>query len=326
MNKPFDLIIRDYMKKIELHLHLDGSVRIETASEILGIDYDTCKINMEAKGLSSLDEYLTRFSYPIKVMQTYENIKRVSHELALDLISDEVIYAEVRFAPIFHQNEGLSLVEICKAALDGFSLESDKIKINLILCMMRNESYENNKKIIDLYLKHIDPRIVALDLAGSETLFPNKMFTNLFDEIKEKNIPFTIHSGEVDNLENIKIALDYGFKRIGHGINIYRNKDLIKLAKKKKVLLEVCFTSNVDTLSVESHLRHPLGFLYKQGLNLSINTDNRTVSRTTLNLEYERINAYFDITDKELKRMNIKAMKYSFADNNTKKEIIKLLK
>ena len=115
------------MKKIELHLHLDGSVRISTASELLGIDIDTCEKQMRGKNLSSLDEYLTRFDLPIKVMQSYDNLKRVAYELALDLIDDEVIYAEVRFAPIFHTSK-LSLEDVCKAVLAGFDMVKDKIK------------------------------------------------------------------------------------------------------------------------------------------------------------------------------------------------------
>ena len=133
------------MKKIELHLHLDGSVRISTASEILGIDIETATNKMRGKNLKSLDEYLTRFDLPIEVMQSYDNLKRVAYELALDLIDDEVIYAEVRFAPIFHTKVH-NLEEVCKAVLDGFDLVKDKIKINLILCMMRHLPFSETKK------------------------------------------------------------------------------------------------------------------------------------------------------------------------------------
>ena len=313
------------MKKIELHVHLDGSVRIETVSELLGIDLKTCKKNMVGKKLKSLDEYLTRFDYPVKVMQSYANIKRVAHELALDLIKDDVIYAEVRFAPILHTSI-LSLENVCKAVLEGFDLEKKKIKINLILCMMRHESKENNLKIIDLYLKHLDDRIVGLDLAGSETLFPNEKFTDLFKIINEKRIPFTIHSGEVKLINNIKIALDNDIRRIGHGINIIHNKKLIDEAIKKNVLLEICPTSNVDTFNCKEYKDHPIKKLYDLGLNISINTDDRTVSNITLKKEYSLLKQYFGFTNDDFKRINICAMNHSFADNNTKKEIIELLK
>lgn len=313
------------MRKVELHIHLDGSVRVKTASEILGIDYDTCYKAMTGKNLKSLDEYLTRFDYPIKVMQTYDNIKRVSFELAEDLIKDEVVYAEVRFAPIFHTSF-LSLEEVCKAVLDGFNMLKDKIKINLILCMMRHLSFSENKKIIDLYNKHIDKRIVALDLAGSEQLFPNELFTDLFEIIKKDKIPFTIHSGEVNLVNNIKIALDNNFKRIGHGINIINDKKLIELAKKKNVLFEVCPTSNIDTFNVDSYESHPIRKLYDAGLNISINTDDRTVSNITLNEEYGLLKRYFKFTDSELININIDAMKHSFASSYTKKKTIELLK
>ena len=258
-------------------------------------------------------------------MQTYDNIKRVAYELAEDLIKDEVVYAEVRFAPIFHTSI-LSLDEVCKAVLDGFSMAKDKIKINLILCMMRHLNFNDNKKIIDLYLKHIDKRIVALDLAGSEQLFPNELFTDLFEIIKKENIPFTIHSGEVNLVNNVKIALDNNFKRICHGINIVKDNNLIEIAKKKNVLLEVCPTSNIDTFNVDSYETHPIKKLYDIGLNISINTDNRTVSNITLNEEYSLLKRYFKFSDNDLKNININAMKHSFASNYIKKRIIELLK
>lgn len=312
------------MKKIELHVHLDGSLRIETVSELLNIPYDDCKKHMIGKNLSSLDEYLTRFDYPIKAMQTYDNLKRVSYELALDLIKDDIVYAEVRFAPIFHTSK-LSLEEVCKAVLDGFDLVKDRIKINLILCMMRHLPYTENKKIIDLYLKHIDKRIVGLDLAGSENLFPNNKFTDIFSDIKTNNIPFTIHTGEVKIMENIKSALDNNFTRIGHGINIINDKNLIDEAIKKDVLLEICPTSNIDTFNCDKYDNHPIRKLYDLGLNISINTDDRTVSDITLDKEFLNLMQIFNFTVIDFKKININSMKHSFADDKTKEEIIKLL-
>ncbi|MBP5445199.1 MAG: adenosine deaminase [Acholeplasmatales bacterium] len=313
------------MKKIELHIHLDGSVRIDTVSELLNIDYETCKKNMVGKNLSSLDEYLTRFDYPIKVMQSYDNLKRVAHELALDLIKDDIIYAEVRFAPIFHTSN-LSLEEVCQAVLDGFDLEKNKIKINLILCMMRHLPYEDNKKIIDLYLKHIDKRIVGLDLAGSEKLFPNDKLIDLIKEVKKLNIPFTIHSGEENIVSNIKIALDNDIKRIGHGINIIHDKSLVDKAIKNNTLFEVCPTSNIDTFNCISYDKHHIKEMIDLGLNVCINTDDRTVSNITLNEEYHLLKQYFNLSDEALKQMNINAMKHSFADKEMIDEVISQLK
>lgn len=313
------------MRKVELHVHLDGSIRVSTASELLNIDYDTCYKAMTGKNLSSLDEYLTRFDLPIKAMQSYENLKRVAFELALDLIKDECIYAEVRFAPIFHTSK-LSLVDVCKAVLDGFTMAKRKIKINLILCMMRHMSFEDNKKIIDLYNMHIDKRIVGLDLAGSEFLYPNELFTDLFKIIKKDKIPFTIHSGEVNMPNNIKIALNNNFKRIGHGINVIKDKELMELAKKKNVLFEICPTSNIDTFNCKDYKKHPIKKMYDFGLNISINTDDRTVSNITLTEEYNNLKKVFNFTDEDFKKINICAMKHSFADKETKKKIIDLLK
>jgi adenosine deaminase len=181
-------------------------------------------------------------------------------------------------------------------------------------------------KIIDLYNRHIDKRIVGLDLAGSEYLFPNELFTDLFKVIKKDKIPFTIHSGEVNMVNNIKIALDNNFKRIGHGINIIHDKELIEKAIKKNVLFEICPTSNIDTFNCKAYKRHPIKKLYDLGLNISINTDDRTVSNITLNEEYRLLKENFGFTDEDFKKINICAMKHSFATKEMKKEIIKLLK
>jgi adenosine deaminase len=228
------------IKKIELHLHLDGSIREETANEILGK-----KCNLKAKDkCEDLNEYLEKFEIPSIILQTKENLERVAYELALDLKKDNVIYAEIRFAPLKHLNGGLSLDEVITSVLNGLSKVD--IETNLILCMMRNDSFNDNKKVIDLAHKYGFP----IDLAGAEAIYKTKDFKELFKYAKSINVPFTIHAGEADGYESIKAAIDFGASRLGHGIKIIDYPDLINEAKEKGITLEVCPTSNVQTNAV----------------------------------------------------------------------------
>ena len=269
------------LPKIELHLHLDGSVRIETASEILKENPKKVREEMVAKEkCNDLNEYLTKFDYPNKILQTKENLERVSYELALDLVDDGIIYAEIRFAPLKHTNNSISLEEIIESVLKG--LNKVDIKTNLILCMMRDMSIDDNLKVIDIAKKYLNHGVCAIDLAGAEALFKTENFKKLFDYAKNKNIPFTIHAGEADGKDSIKSAIDFETSRIGHGIRIYEDDLLMKKLIDKNILLEICPTSNIQTNVVDSYKNHPVKAYYNKGIKISINTDNRTVSNTTL--------------------------------------------
>lgn len=310
------------MKKIDLHLHLDGSLRIETVAEILNISFDEAKKHLVGKNLNNLNEYLKRFDYPTVILQTKENLTRAMRELCYDLIKDDVCYAEVRFAPILHTKNGLSLEEVVDAVLDGICGE---IKINLILCMMRGFEFEDNLKIINLYLNKKDNRIKGLDLAGAEALFPNKLYKDLFDIINQNNIPFTIHSGEALGSDSVDYAIMLKAKRIGHGIRVIEDFDIVKKLIDNNILLEICPTSNVDTFSVKKYEDNPIYELYKSGVLISINTDDRTVSNITLEEEYNNLKKYFPFTDDDFRIININALKHSFIDEDDMEEIIKKL-
>lgn len=296
------------IKKIELHLHLDGSIREETANEILGK-----KCNLKAKDkCEDLNEYLEKFEIPSIILQTKENLERVAYELALDLKKDNVIYAEIRFAPLKHLNGGLSLDEVITSVLNGLSKVD--IETNLILCMMRNDSFNDNKKVIDLAHKYG----FAIDLAGAEAIYKTKDFKELFKYAKSINVPFTIHAGEADGYESIKAAIDFGASRLGHGIKIIDYPDLINEAKEKGITLEVCPTSNVQTNAVNILKDHPIKKLYDMNVNVCINTDNRTVSNITLEDEYNKLKETFNFTNEDFLKMNLMAIEASFAQDKEK--------
>ena len=272
------------MPKIELHLHLDGSVNLDLASKLSNLPLETIKEKMVAKDkCQNLTEYLTKFDFPISLMQTKENLIKIAKTLIQDLENDNVIYAEIRFAPMQHINKGLSLDEIILTILEG--LKSEKVKTNLILCLMRNHDYETNLNVINLAEKYLNKGVCAIDLAGDEIKYDINNFQKLFKTAKEKHIPFTIHAGETSSSTAVITAINYGAKRIGHGIKVVNDKQAKELIRQKDILLEVCPTSNVQTNVIDTYSHHPILNFYKKNIPVSINTDNRTVSNITLTEE-----------------------------------------
>ena len=201
------------MPKVELHLHLDGSVGLETASKLSGLSLDSVREKMVATDkCKDLNEYLTKFDFPLSLMQTKENLKLIARELALSLHKQNVIYAEVRFAPSFHTKNGLTEAEVVEAVMSG--MKEVSIKINLILCLMRGASFEENLKTVETAKLYLNKGVGGVDLAGAEAIYPTSEYSLLFKKVREENIPFTIHAGEASGIQSIGAALDFGAKRI----------------------------------------------------------------------------------------------------------------
>lgn len=307
------------MPKAELHVHLDGSVRPKTLAELANISIEEAiNASVAPNKCIDLNDYLLRFSLPISVMQTKENLTRIAYELASDMKSENVIYAEVRFAPMQHTSI-LTAEEVIDSIIEG--LDKVDIKINLLLCMLRNATSEDNKKVIDLALKYKNNRVVGIDLAGAEALYKTSTFESLFEYAKKLNINYTIHAGEDDGPESILSAINFGAKRIGHGVRVLENKEVVKLVKDKKILLEVCPTSNVQTNICHTINEHPIRKLFDNDLLLSINTDNRTVSNTTLTDEYEKVALAFNFKKEDFKKINMDTIDYAFIGEKEKDEL-----
>lgn len=305
--------------KIELHLHLDGSVRVETVTELLHTNDDISSFMIAPSRCENLDEYLTKFQMPIDVMQTSSNLERIAFELAEDLEKDNVIYAEVRFAPMFHTKKGLSMKRVIQDVLRGF--HRGNVHINLILCMMRGEDFSTNKEVIDLACQFYHSGVCAVDLAGSEAKYPVMLYKDLFSYAKEKGIPFTIHAGEAASYSSVRNALQLGASRIGHGIHAIEDDSLIRELCEKKILLEVCPTSNVQTHVVSSYEEHPISLLSHLGVLVHVNTDNRTVSNITLTDEYEKLFKAFSFTKEDFIKMNMDAIACSFLSLEEKQKL-----
>lgn len=311
------------LPKVELHLHLDGAVSMELASQLTGLTPNELKEKMIAPDkCQNLSEYLTKFDFPCSLMQTKENLTLIAKDLVDRLSKQNIIYAEIRFAPMFHTNKVLTYEEVIEAVLAGLN-SNPNIKTNLILCMMRGLPKENNLKTIEVAEKYLNRGVCCLDLAGAEDKYPLDEYLDLFKIANSKNIPFIIHAGENGSADEVRKAIQVGAKRIGHGIHAIENQEVLDLIKEKNILLEICPTSNVQTNSVSTYQNHPIETLYKLGIPICINTDNSTVSNITLTAEYLKLSQNFNFTLDDYKQMNINAINSSFLDAKEKEELLK---
>ncbi len=308
------------MRKVELHLHLDGSLNLNYASKLVGRDVSE---EMISRNDTSLTEYLKKFSLPGELFQDYDNIVEFSYLLGKELEKDEVIYAEIRFCPLFHINK-ISVDRVITGIRVGLSRVTS-VKTNLIFCMMRHFCFEDNMKIVKLAQKYYGNGCVGLDLAGDEANFKTSTFNKLFEEVRKTGIPFTIHAGESDDYTSVVSAINYGAKRIGHGIHSIEDKNTIRLLVEKNIVLEVCPDSNVDTRAVENIFEHPIKKLDEAGVLVTISTDNRTVSDTSLENEYRLVKENLNISDEDLVRYNLNAIDAAFISDNEKDELKKML-
>ena len=235
------------IKKVELHLHLDGSLRPSTVIDIAkkeGIELPSYDEKELIKYLSvdetnkDLVEYLKKFNLPLKVMQTRENLERVTFELLEDLAKDNYIYVELRFAPHLNTKKGLNLSEIVESVNAGiFRAENTyPIKANVLLCIMRHMEVSLGYEIVDLAKKYLGEKVCGIDLAGDEFNYSVTLFKDVFARAKGMDIPFTIHSGEARGPESIVDALSVGAERLGHGIRAYENKELLEKLKENRFI------------------------------------------------------------------------------------------
>lgn len=302
------------MKKIELHLHFDGSINVEYTNKLLGYDATDELIDTTSRDLG---EYLKKFELPIKLLQDLNNIEEYAYLLGKELERDEVIYAEVRFCPLFHV-EKYSIDEVVEAIRRGFKRVST-VKVNLIFCMMRHFSVQDNYKIIMLTKRFLGNGVVGIDLAGDEARYATENFKELFDIIRKEGIPFTIHAGEARSYESVNNAIDFGAKRIGHGISSIQADEVVNKLIRMGVTLEICPSSNIDTDVIKSIESHPIKQLVDNGVLVTINTDNRTVSNTNLNKEYELLRKTFGFSDEDFLKFNLNAINCAFIGEDEKR-------
>jgi adenosine deaminase len=286
------------LPKTDLHVHLDGSVRIETLIELAKKfkvelpTYDVAemkKIICCDENTASLEDYLQGFFIVNRVLQNKEGLKRAAYELAEDCAKENIRYVEVRYSPILHTDGGLKLTQISEAVIDGLK-EAEKafnIKTGVIICGIRNMDPTTSVKLAELAIAYKNKGVIGFDLAGGEYNYPAKDHKEAFDLALKNNLNITIHAGEAYGPESIHQALHYcGTHRIGHGTRLVEDGDLLNYANDHRIPLEICLKSNFHTKAVPSIRAHPIDFYLDYGLRVTLNTDNRTISNTTLTDEY----------------------------------------
>ena len=267
----------------------------------------------------SLNDFLKCFALPLSLMQTEEGLCEAVRLVADNIRSQGVIYAELRFAPQLHTESGMLQEEIVKAALAGIS-QTD-LKVNLILCLMRGEGNESaNEETLELAKKYLveDGGVVAVDLAGAEALYPTADYGDLFAKAKEYGIPFTIHAGEADGAESVRLAVSYGARRIGHGVRSYEAPDVVRLLKECDVTLEMCPTSNRQTHAVEDMSGYPLMDYLNEGIKVTLNTDDMGIENITLADEFRYMEELFGLNYDQKKLILENAVNAAFTTNEVK--------
>jgi adenosine deaminase len=333
MARPtFDEIRR--APKALLHDHLDGGLRPATIVELAGeIGHELPADEPEALGWwfvaaadsGSLERYLETFAHTVAVMQTATALHRVAAECALDLAADGVVYAEVRFAPEQHVERGLTLTGVVEAVLAGFAdgaaraaAAGSPIRIGTLLTAMRHAA--RSMEIAELSVRYRDEGVVGFDIAGAEAGYPPTRHLDAFEYLQRENSHFTIHAGEAFGLPSIWQAIQWcGADRLGHGVrivdDIHADRSLGRLAayvRDKRIPLELCPSSNVQTGAARSIREHPIGLLRDLRFRATVNTDNRLMSGTSMSREMTLLVEAFGYGWGELQWFTVNAMKSAF--------------
>jgi adenosine deaminase len=322
--------------KALLHDHLDGGLRPATVVELaeaIGHPLPTTDPDdlgrwfVDAASSGSLERYLETFAHTVAVMQTAAGLHRVAAECALDLAADGVVYAEVRFAPEQHLDCDLTLDEVVEAVLGGFAdgaaeaaRAGRQIRIGTLLTAMRHAA--RSQEIAELAVRHRDSGVVGFDIAGAEAGFPPTRHLDAFEYLQRENFHFTIHAGEAFGLPSIWQAIQWcGADRLGHGVRIVDDITgdaqpvlgrLADYVRDKRIPLELCPSSNVQTGAVPSIAEHPIGLLRDLRFRATVNTDNRLMSGTSMSREMALLVEAFDYGWAELQWFTINAMKSAF--------------
>ncbi|CAM3490275.1 adenosine deaminase [Nocardioides dubius] len=319
--------------KVLLHDHLDGGLRPQTIAELAaGIGHELPVADpaglggwfAEAADSGSLERYLETFEHTVAVMQSAEALTRVARECVEDLAADGVVYAEIRYAPEQHVSAGLTLDEVVAAVQQGFdeASASGGIVVRQLLTAMRHQA--RSREIAELAVAWRDRGVAGFDIAGAEAGNPPTRHLDAFEYLQRENAHFTIHAGEAFGLPSIWQALQWcGADRLGHGVRIVDDitvhpdgtAELGRLAayvRDKRIPLEMCPASNVQTGAADSIAEHPIGLLTRLGFRVTVNTDNRLMSNTSMSKEMHALCEAFDYGLADLRWFTINAMKSAF--------------
>jgi adenosine deaminase len=339
-----DRAVLQSLPKVLLHEHLDGVLRPQTVIELAkSNDYDQLPTQNpeelarwfhQGANQGSLPKYLEGFAHTIAVMQTEEALERVAYEQAEDLGHDGVVYFETRFAPLFHTRKGLTHQQVVSAVLKGLERGRKDFGVSsgLIICAMRN--MDVSLEMAELAVDFRQRGVVGFDLAGEEGGYPPKKHVDAFHYIQRQNFNITVHAGEGFGKESIWQAIQYcGAHRIGHGTRlvddiavtdgkVVKLGDLAQYVLDKRIPLEICLLSNVHVGAARSLAEHPFKLFYQEKFRVTLNTDNRLMSNTSMTKEFEAARDTFGLTMDDFEKITINAMKSAFLPYDRRCEFI----
>lgn len=328
----------DFIRKLpktDLHVHLDGSLRLETIIDLARQQQvelptfdkgDLFKLIFAGDVCNSLDDYLKAFEITLSVMQTEEALERTAYELAEDAWNEGVRYIEVRYAPLLHTRNGLRLSRVVEAVLRGLRLAKAAfgIRYGVILCGIRSMSAQSSIRMAELAIAYKNRHVVGFDLAGAEVNNPAKEHLDAFKLILRNNINCTAHAGEAYGPESIAQALHTcGAHRIGHGTRLIEDGDLLNYVNDHRIPLEVCPSSNMQTKAAVDWESHPVDFFVDYGLRVTINTDNRLITDTTVSKELWLCHKHYGWGLDTIKEILIAGFKSAFMPYNMKRDILR---
>lgn len=299
---------------IDLHVHLDGSLPLGLAAELAQEQGAPLPGGLEKAlrapaGCASLNEYLRCFDLPLALLQNGEALEKAAYALCVDLRRQGLLYAEIRFAPQLHTRQGLTQAQAVEAV--GRGIARSKFPAQSILCCMRGGESYANQETLRVAAKALGAGVCACDLAGAEALYPTGDYKGLFAQARSWGIPFTIHAGEAAGPQSVWDALGMGARRVGHGVRAGEDPALLGRLAAGQVPLELCFTSNLQTKAVPGPQAFPLQEYLAQGVCCTVNTDNMTVSGTTLRAEYQKL-AALGVSRQEIAQLLQNACKAAF--------------
>jgi adenosine deaminase len=327
------------LPKVELHRHLEGSLRITTMLDIArqhGVTVPVSLFNLSGlvqvqdKDPMTFTNFLEKFKTLRLFYKSPDVIDRVTREAVEDAAKDNIRYLELRFTPVaLSRAEGFPLHDVMDWVVKSAqqAAKDHKIKVGLIASVNRHESAELAEQVAWLAVEYNKQGLVGMDLAGNEAEFKSDSFHGIFKEAKQAGLHITIHAGEWGPAENVRDAiLNLSAERIGHGVRVMENESIVSLAREHNTVFEVCVTSNYQSGVVSSLLSHPLPRMIAAGLNVTINTDDPSVSRITLSNEYQHVCEQLKVTMNELKQGILHAAQASFLMDNEKIKLVESLR
>ncbi|MGI8999759.1 MAG: adenosine deaminase [Candidatus Limnocylindria bacterium] len=311
------------LPKAELHQHLDGSMRPETAVELanaiaMPLDLDSARRRMVGPAhCGSQAQLLEFFDLPIALLQTEEALSRVTSELIEDMTQDGVRYAEVRWAPRLHLEGGLSVNAVLEAVASGIARAAsahgaDMPLIGLIVTAMRSDPPAANVQLARS-AADFGPPIIGFDLAGPELAWPAPPHAAAFNAARDGGLALTAHAGEIAGAQRVREVLEFGVRRIGHGVTVVEDATLVQLLRARDITLDLCPTSNVQARVIPDLSSHPIAALHRAGVSVTISTDERTVTGISLSAEMARTASAVGLTDEELASIALNGFARAFA-------------